>query len=279
MNEPSLSTLKRIFALSANRCAFPQCELPIVECSGIVTGIVCHIKARSKGGPRYDPKQTAEERHGYNNLILMCARHSKLIDSDPKTYTVDVLLGMKESHERNGSIELSRSDAQKAEALLKEYRDVYITAGGHVMLNSPGSIQAEKVTIHRERGKAKFLPIEGSLGSDLVRRNYAKHLIDRYNDFASKQKGRTTFAFAAVYAAIKARFKADWERIPLTRFNELTEFLQRKIDRTQLGSINRGKEIKNYSSFEDFRRSHLGAEGNRNISDSESRGFARGCAP
>lgn len=166
MNEPSLSTVKRIFALSANRCAFPRCELPIVEPSGVVTGIVCHIKARSRGGPRYDSKQNTEERHGYDNLLLMCSRHSKLIDSDPKTYTADVLLGMKQAQEKNGSIELSQSDAKKAEALLKEYRDVYITAGGHVMLNSPGAIQAEKVTIHQAKGKPKFLPVEGSLGSD-----------------------------------------------------------------------------------------------------------------
>lgn len=261
MDEPTLPTLKRLFALSANRCAFPECELPIVEQSGVVTGIVCHIKARSKGGPRYDAKQTPEERHGYANLILMCARHSKLIDSDPKTYTVEVLHQMKEVQEKNGTIELSQSDAQKAEALLKDYRAVYITAGGHVMLNSPGSVQAVNVTLRQSKGKPKFMPTEGSLGSDLVRRNYVKHLIDRYNDFASKQRGRTVFSFASIYATIKKQFKADWERIPLTRFDELVELLQHRIDRTQLGSINRGKGTRNYSSFEDFRRDHIGEGG------------------
>ena len=45
MNEPSLQTLKRLFAMSGNRCAFPECTLPIVEGSGIVTGIVCHIRS------------------------------------------------------------------------------------------------------------------------------------------------------------------------------------------------------------------------------------------
>ncbi len=258
MDEPSLPTLKKLFALSGNRCAFPQCGLPIVEDSGVVTGIVCHIKARSKGGPRYDPKQAPEERHGYANLILMCARHSKLIDSDPKTYMVEQLLQMKEDQEKNGSIDLSQSDAQKAEALLKDYRAVYITAGGHVMLNSPGSVQAVNVTIRQSRGKPKFLPAEGSLGADLIRRNYIKHLIDRYNDFASKQAGRTNFSFAAIYGTIKKQFKADWERIPIARFDELVDLLQRRIDRTQLGSINRGKGIKNYSPFSEFIKGHKG---------------------
>jgi len=258
MNEPLLSTLKRLFALSGNRCAFPQCGLPIVEESGVVTGIVCHIKARSKGGPRYDAKQTPEERHGYANLIMMCARHSKLIDSDPKTHTVEVLRQMKEAQEKTGSIELSQADAQKTEALLRDYRAIYITAGGHVMLNSPGSIQAANVTIRQPKCKPRFLPVEGSLGSDLVRRNYVKHLIDRYNEFASKQRGRTSFSFAAIYGIIKKQFKADWERIPLARFDELLELLQGRIDRTQLGSINRGKGVKNYSSFGDFSRDHTG---------------------
>lgn len=258
MNEPTFTTLKRLFALSANRCAFPTCELPIIEPSGVVTGVVCHIKARSKGGPRYDSDQTPEERHGYANLILMCARHSKLIDSEPKTYTVDVLLQMKQAQEKKGTIEISQLDAQKVEALLKDYRAVYITAGGHVMLNSPGSVQAVNVTIRQSKGKPKFAPAEGSLGSDVVRRNYVKHLIDRYNDFAAKQRGRTAFSFASVYALIKKQFKADWERIPLVRFAELVELLQDRIDRTQLGSINRAKGIRNYSSFDDFRRDHIG---------------------
>jgi hypothetical protein len=255
MAEPSLPTIKKLFAFSGNRCAFPQCDLPIVEDSGVVTGIVCHICARSKGGPRFDAKQSSEERHGYGNLVVMCARHSKLIDSDPKTYTVEAIRRMKAAQEKNGSIEISQSDALKAEALLKDYRAVYITAGGHVAFNSPGAILAEKVTIHQTRGSAKFLPIEGSLGADLIRRNYVKHLIDRYNDFASKQTGRIKFSFAAIYTAIKSRFKADWERIPVTRFDELVGFLGGRIDRTQLGSINRGKGIKNYSTFDEYRMS------------------------
>ena len=55
------------------------------------------------------------------------------------------------------------------------------------------------------------------------------------------------------YGIIKKHFKADWERIPVTRFDELVNLLQVRIDRTQLGSINRGKGIKNFSTFDDYR--------------------------
>ncbi len=216
------------------------------------------MKARSEGGPRYDPNQTAEERHGYANLVLLCTRHSKLIDSDPKTYTVNVLREMKRVHERTGLIELSKSDALKAEALLKNYREVYITAGGHVMLNSPGAVQATNVTFKGTKPSVKSLPAQGSLGAEVVRRNYVKHLIDRYNEFASKQTRRTKFRYPAIYAIIKKRFGADWERIPLARFDDLVELLHDRIDHTQLGSFNRGKRIKNYSTFDEYRRTSGG---------------------
>jgi len=255
MMEPSLKTLKRLFALSGNRCAFPQCEIPIVEDSGTVTGIVCHIKARSKGGPRYDAKQTDEERHSFPNLLLLCGRHSKLIDSEPVRYTVQALLKMKNLTPHNGTVEISQSDAHKAELLLQNYRAIYITAGGHVMLDSPGSVQASHVIIKTQKRSLKFQPPIGSIASELAHRNYTKHLIDRYHDFASKQPGRT-FGYPAIYAEIKRRFGAKWDFIPLHQFDDLVLFLQQRIDKTMLGSMNRGKGTPNYSTFVEFRQKY-----------------------
>jgi hypothetical protein len=78
---PGAATVKRLFALSGNRCAFPKCTSLLVDGTKVV-GKICHIKAQSKGGPRYDPNQTQVERHGYDNLILMCGRHHDVIDAD-----------------------------------------------------------------------------------------------------------------------------------------------------------------------------------------------------
>lgn len=100
---PTTATIKALFALSSNRCAFPDCELPLVDPpSGKVTGRICHIKARSEGGPRYDPNQSDEERHGFGNLLLMCPVHHDVIDADPATYTVEKLLEIKRAHEALG---------------------------------------------------------------------------------------------------------------------------------------------------------------------------------
>jgi hypothetical protein len=252
--EPSLRTIKRLFALSNNQCAFPDCSVPIVEQSGTPTGVVCHICARSKGGPRFDAKQTDEQRHAFENLILMCARHSKLIDSEPQRYTVDLLHDLKAMRERGGAIELSQADACKAELLLKDYRAIYITAGGHVMFNSPGSVQAGSVIIKNQKKILKILPPEGTISSDASRRNYIKHLIDRYHDYASQQPARK-FSYAAIYATIKKRFGAKWDLIPIQQFDALASFLQQRIDKTMRGNMNRHG---NYSTFPEYLRKYEG---------------------
>ena len=93
-------TLKRLFAFSSNNCAFQSCAKPIVDYSiGAVLGEVCHIKARNRRGLRYDENQTEEERHGFENLILLCREHHTLIDSDVFIYTVEKLQEIKKSHE------------------------------------------------------------------------------------------------------------------------------------------------------------------------------------
>jgi len=100
MAGPSVATVKRLFAVSGNRCAFPGCALPLVdEGSGKVTGRICHIKAESPGGPRYDAEQSEKKRHEFDNLVLMCPNHHDVIDSDVETYTVQKLLEIKTQHE------------------------------------------------------------------------------------------------------------------------------------------------------------------------------------
>lgn len=74
-------TLKKLFALSGNNCAYPGCPAPIVDGdSGIIVGEICHIKGKSPNGPRYDETQSDEERNGYDNLLVMCDPHNKIVD-------------------------------------------------------------------------------------------------------------------------------------------------------------------------------------------------------
>ena len=102
LSSPRQKTVKRLFAVSDNQCYFPNCNTPLVdEESGTVTGEICHIKGKKQGSPRYDPKQSDEEKHGFDNLLLMCPLHHKVIDDDPDSYIVSRLENIKKNHEQS----------------------------------------------------------------------------------------------------------------------------------------------------------------------------------
>ncbi|WP_173918967.1 hypothetical protein [Halobacillus sp. Marseille-Q1614] len=103
LKNPRMKTVKRLFSLSQNQCAFSKCTESLVTPEGKVTGKICHIKARNERGPRYDPLQSDEERHGFENLIILCPTHHDIIDDDEKSYTVERLIEIKKEHENKSN--------------------------------------------------------------------------------------------------------------------------------------------------------------------------------
>lgn len=100
MSGPSIATIKRLFAVSGNCCAFPRCSTSLVH-HDKVTGRICHIKGARPGSARYDASQSDAERHGFSNLILMCPIHHDVIDADETAYTVERLVLLKREREFN----------------------------------------------------------------------------------------------------------------------------------------------------------------------------------
>lgn len=100
MKQPTNKTIKQLFAKSGNLCAFPKCNIQLVdEVNRHLIGEICHIKARSPEGPRYDSQQNDTERNSYDNLIILCPNHHKIIDNDPESYTIERLKQIKQNHE------------------------------------------------------------------------------------------------------------------------------------------------------------------------------------
>ncbi len=62
-------------------------------------GVICHIEAAKKGGPRYNESSNNEERRNFENLILLYPNHHRKIDTDP-SFTVDSLKRMKLEHQK-----------------------------------------------------------------------------------------------------------------------------------------------------------------------------------
>lgn len=111
--------------------------------------------------------------------------------------------------------------------------------------------------IHRGRRSSRSTEYPlGSIGRDLVRRNYIRYLVERYHRFRQADSGfgsgPARFSYAVIFKNIEREFKAPTYFVPEVRFNELVKYLQQRIDRTILGKRNRARGIRNYASPEEF---------------------------
>jgi len=252
---PTESALKRLFALSRNRCAFPGCGTAIVQASLTLTGKVCHIKGRSPGGPRYDGSQTEDERNGFGNLILLCSVHHDIVDAEPQKYPAELLQDIKEMHEREGDIELSLDGARLARRLIDSC--LHIEAGGEaqVMVGSPGGIQAKHVTIKTSRKNPPIpLPID-AVGANIPMRSYVEYLIKRYIEWrmagVESGKDKRRFHPSMIHRLIEREFGARANLVPQARFVDLVEFLQVAVDDTIQGRMRRHYSKRNYHSYQE----------------------------
>ncbi len=99
----SLKTKKMLWGRAANRCAFPGCRIELVMDAtetddDSIIGEECHIIAREDNGPRGDSSFPIDKRDKYDNLMLMCNIHHKVIDDQENTYTVEILKKLKNDH-------------------------------------------------------------------------------------------------------------------------------------------------------------------------------------
>lgn len=96
-------TRKILWGRSGNRCAICKHEL-VVEATPqddeSVVGEECHIISPQGKGPRHDPKCPKEMLDSYENLILLCRIHHKMVDDQNDTYNVEILRQMKRNHEK-----------------------------------------------------------------------------------------------------------------------------------------------------------------------------------
>ncbi len=93
-----------LFKRVGGKCSNPKCGQETSgphtdETKAINVGVAAHITAASVGGPRYDLTLSQEERISPDNGIWLCQVCAKLIDSDVKRYTVEIIRGWKREAE------------------------------------------------------------------------------------------------------------------------------------------------------------------------------------
>jgi hypothetical protein len=92
------TNIRALFSRSGNQCAFPGCTNRLITEDNIFVGQICHIEAYSSGGPRFNKSTTDEEKNKYDNLVLLCYEHHKIIDNGD-SYDKNTISKFKKNHE------------------------------------------------------------------------------------------------------------------------------------------------------------------------------------
>jgi hypothetical protein len=167
--------------------------MPLIdEDSGSVIGEICHIKARNPNGARYDSTQTDEQRNAFENLILMCPIHHKVIDDDDESYTVERLKEIKLKHETQTS-----DESTKIREELEKLLEVHIRS-----IIDKDSCQNEII----EEEKAELNTVDAFILEEEKRRAKKEGEEFRYRWFA------TTIGCKDVTKAVKEIFNLIVER-------------------------------------------------------------------
>lgn len=99
---PSQLTIMKLVATAGGRCQFEgcNCNVFIDEITGAKFNHsnVAHIVASSSDGPR-GSRESERLSDNLDNLMLLCPKHHKEIDSDTQKYTVECLREMKRKQE------------------------------------------------------------------------------------------------------------------------------------------------------------------------------------
>lgn len=104
---------KILWSKAGNRCSYnfsgETCDAELVKNDNdklIVLGEECHIVGEKPRSARY--LEEYPERETYNNAILMCRIHHKILDDNADVYTLEALHEMKDAHEK--SIQLAKEN-------------------------------------------------------------------------------------------------------------------------------------------------------------------------
>lgn len=257
-----LATVKRLFARSLNRCAFPGCNSMIVDDeSDAMLGEMCHIEGIGKKALRHNKLLTKEERDAYSNLILLCSNHHKVIDHD-KSHTVESLRKMKAEHEKIGRMETEPKDERCARICIENITArnsvssstvTYTNAQHNEARDNATQTIINNINVVKKFVKKKTYP-DGSIGSDNDKANYLSYLVTKYAEYAAwGHQGRK--AYYIMPGMLRKYFHLGGNRhylnIPVNKFNDAVAFVQKAILNTQLGRIKKEHQ-RLFKSFEEY---------------------------
>src|SRR5690606_37198642 len=116
-----------------------------------------------------------------------------------------------------------------------------------------------QISIKNNSKKQKAKYPDGCIGFETTKANYIGHLIKRYNEYKEYEVGKGNVRYSVFGAHLKKKYKIGPTRtiynVPINRFEELSHYIQSRIDGTKLGKI-KGKSHKNYSDFNEYKENY-----------------------
>lgn len=121
----SSRTRKVLWGRSGSRCAICRCQLVADRTPQereVIVGQEARILAQSAGGPRFSP--LAEHQvDDYDNLILLCPNHHRMVDEQPRRFPTEKLRLLKLEHERWVEVRLSQASSPSSAITLERDPD------------------------------------------------------------------------------------------------------------------------------------------------------------
>jgi len=137
------STIKKLYGLSGNRCAFPDCDQELVTSNQTIVSEMCHIEGLAPKSARHNPQLTSEQLNDYPNLIVLCLKHHTIIDKEESAYTVEFLKKIKNDHEEK----YRKNEFQISNDLISTIGKFYETRQINILSGSGNQIITQNVGI------------------------------------------------------------------------------------------------------------------------------------
>lgn len=185
-------TQRALWAKAGGRCEFRGCNQHLIGDllagrEDPMFGFLAHIVADSEDGPRGDKTLSPKLAKEMSNLMLMCAHHHRLIDTEAnEQYSVELLREMKEEHERRLEI-VGGIDADRASHVVRfganiGVNEALVSTRELFAAMVPESYPATRETIDLE--------LVGSTFADHEAQYWALQQTNLQRQFAAKIRGR-----------------------------------------------------------------------------------------
>lgn len=161
------------------RCSNPKCRKltggPQTNSSkAINVGVAAHITAASSGGPRYDINLSQEQRKSSENGLWLCQNCAKLIDSDERRYTVEILRNWKDQSEDLALRELEEKTQQRTPNIEIDPLETLLA-----LMDEPENwIKVDRDEYIRHRYQPQFVIKRGKTINDDYREPWAQRFPD-----------------------------------------------------------------------------------------------------